>query len=111
MPAANRIRARISVGQAVPTLHRLDGDPVADCELAYRERRSQRRIIAQRELFVARYRYAKRSEMSLELRNVLYARHAKDWLGTHAVFRRSGNPNTAAMPSSATKTRTTNLRR
>ncbi len=56
LPSFNRVLATISVQSAVPTLHRLDGDPVANPDCSAVQRRTQRRVRSRQQRAIARNR-------------------------------------------------------
>src|SRR5215467_4933758 len=57
-PAAERVLGRVPVGHAIPALHRLDSDPVADGKVFSDQNLSQWRILLKGEFVIAGNVYA-----------------------------------------------------
>ena len=78
--------ARMPVRRAVPSFHRMDGDPVADFDSAVRERPPQRRIGTADQLGIARNGQSEREEMLLKSLDISYCPHPQYREPTHTRF-------------------------
>ena len=84
-PSADRVLARVAVRRAVPSLHRMDGEAVADIDPVAHERPCQRRIRSTGQFPVARDRHAERIQMFLEVRYIPQASQTRKLASFHPI--------------------------
>src|SRR5207302_726961 len=86
------VLARISIRGTVPTLHRLNRDPISDRDSSALQRSTQRRIFSTYQFVVARNRQYQRPHVRLKALHLFHRSQSQYRQCAHSPFRSTESP-------------------